>query len=229
VNIVFLKKIKRFIKWILRKEVFFTIQKKRLQTDCIAQYQICNENMDKDSIVYSFGIGRDIDFEKDIINKYGINIFGFDPTPVTSEWLSGQKIPDEFHYYEYGIADYDGSANFYQLDNPSPVSMSMVKGKKSHSGEIEVKVYKLKTIMKMLNHDHIDLLKMDIEGEEYQVIENIISDNIEIKQIIIEFHHRFKNIGIKKTKSIIKLLNENNYQIFAISDLGEEYSFIKVY
>jgi FkbM family methyltransferase len=161
------------------------------------------------------------------MHRYNVDIFAFDPTPVTSEWLKNQQLPENFHFYNYGISNYDGAALFYQLDNPSPVSLTMLKGKNSGLGGIDVNVFKLKTIMEKLQHKHIDLLKMDIEGEEYPVLENILNDNIQISQIIIEFHHRFKNIGIKKTKNAVKLLNDHNFKIFSISSLGEDYSFIK--
>src|SRR5690554_1691728 len=41
--------------------------------------------------------------------------------------------------------------------------------------------------MTQLGHKHIDVLKMDIEGAEYDVIENILSAQLPITQILIEF------------------------------------------
>ena len=81
--------------------------------------------------------------------------------------------------------------------------------------------------MESLSHNHIDILKMDIEGAEYDVIDDILSSNIAIKQILVEFHHRFPNVGLKKTKETIKKLNNFGYRIFHISNNGEDYSFIK--
>jgi hypothetical protein len=68
---------------------------------------------------------------------------------------------------------------------------------------------------------------MDIEGAEYEVIKNIIDNNIQINQLLIEFHHRFPGIGIKRTKEAIKILNTGGYKIFDVSPSGEEFSFIK--
>jgi len=39
---------------------------------------------------------------------------------------------------------------------------------------------------------------MDIEGAEYEVIDDLIASGIRPKQILVEFHHRFKNVGVKK-------------------------------
>jgi hypothetical protein len=69
---------------------------------------------------------------------------------------------------------------------------------------------------------------MDIEGAEYEVIEDILSSHVPISQVLIEFHHRFSDIGIGKTRSAVSRLNEAGYRIFNVSASGEEISFIKV-
>jgi ribosomal protein L4 len=68
---------------------------------------------------------------------------------------------------------------------------------------------------------------MDIEGAEYAAIRDILKSNLNIQQILIEFHHRFREIGINETKQAIELLRKHGYQIFSISTSREEYSFIK--
>ncbi len=82
--------------------------------------------------------------------------------------------------------------------------------------------------MRELNHTKIDILKMDIEGSEYDVLNDILNANVEIKQILVEFHHRFEKIGLQKTRDAIKALNQKGYQIAAISDSREEYTFINL-
>ena len=84
-----------------------------------------------------------------------------------------------------------------------------------------------KDILKMYNHDQIDVLKMDIEGSEYDVIASILNSKIEIGQILIEFHNRFFEDGFSRTKKAIKLLRSSGFELFAISDSKEELSFVK--
>jgi hypothetical protein len=81
--------------------------------------------------------------------------------------------------------------------------------------------------MQKLGHQKIDILKMDIEGAEYQVIEDLLKSGISVNQLLIEFHHRFPFVGVQKTKDAIKALNNAGYAIMAISRSGEEYTFIK--
>ena len=41
-----------------------------------------------------------------------------------------------------------------------------------------IKAKTIRTIMEEHNHNHIDLLKLDIEGAEIEVLENMFCDNI---------------------------------------------------
>lgn len=184
------------------------------------------DKINNKAIVYSFGVGVDISFDLLMVEKFGCKIHAFDPTPKTIQWLSDRKLPDEFRFSDIGLADYDGNANFKLPANPEYVSGAFTSDDKN-SQTIEVKVKRLKTIMQQLKHPHIDLLKMDIEGAEYDVIKSIVDDNLSIGQILIEFHHRFPEHGICKTKQAIKRLEEFGYHVFHISANGEEYSFIK--
>lgn len=98
------------------------------------------------------------------------------------------------------------------------------------SGEdesVEIPVKKLSTIMAELNHQRIDILKMDIEGPEYDVIEDLLQSNLEVRQLLVEFHHRFSSTGKQKSKDIIEILIDHGYRIFFISEKGREYSFVK--
>ena len=65
----------------------------------------------------------------------------------------------------------------------------------------------LSTILEKLGHNRIDILKMDIEGAEYEVIEDIISSTVPIQQVLIEFHHRFSSL--RKRSHLIPTLDDN--------------------
>ena len=88
--------------------------------------------------------------------------------------------------------------------------------------------YSLSTIAEKLGYQHIDLLKMDIEGAEYEVLDGLLASPIKPTQLLVEFHHRFADIGLEKTADIIKRLRDAGYKIFAISEIGREVSFLRV-
>ncbi|WP_426671405.1 FkbM family methyltransferase [Mucilaginibacter sp. McL0603] len=183
--------------------------------------------LNEDSIIYSFGIGRDISFDTTIIKNHNCKVFGFDPTPKSIEWIKGQDVPPKFTFHDLGISDKSGFCDFYFPKNPDNVSGSIVVQNNIDVCEkTTVKMQSIKDIMTGLAHTHIDILKMDIEGAEYSVIENILDSNASIDQILIEFHDRFVENGKAKTKHAIRYLNDKGFEIFAISDSCYEISFI---
>lgn len=207
----------------------------RNQINCVKEFHglkcvgwsICPQGITKNSIVYSFGIGTEISFELSLMEKYSVNVYGFDPTPKSIDWVKKQDLPNRFRMFDFGIANYDGTAIFNPPVNPEEVSHTMLERPSTSQHAITVEVRRLQAIMKSLGHDHIDILKMDIEGAEYGVIKDIIAENIEISQILIEFHTSFPNVGVPKTKDAVKQLNENGYKIFNI-ECRHHYSFIRM-
>ena len=190
-------------------------------------FYVCPDFLNKESIIYSFGIGEDISFDKALIANHNCNVFGFDPTPKSINWVKSQNISKKFSFFEFGVSNKSGSTDFYLPKNPDHVSGSSVS--QSNINIKEKVIVKMKTIQDILNelgHKHIDVLKMDIEGGEYDVIENILDSNISVNQILIEFHDRFFEDGRFKSIRAINNLNKRGYEIFGISDSFDEISFI---
>jgi FkbM family methyltransferase len=189
-------------------------------------WNILANSLNSSSIVYSVGIGEDISFDLSIIKKYGCKIYGFDPTPRVASWLSTQSPPVEFLFYPIGLSHEDGTLVFYSPENENFISHKAYAEPSSKA--IEVKCQKLGTISKNLGHTSIDLLKIDIEGFEYNVLLDIISSNIRPKQLLVEFHHFFPEVGNAKTEDAIQYLEANGYRLFDVADSFCEYSFIYV-
>jgi FkbM family methyltransferase len=228
------KRLKFFIKIILNREVYY-----KTQIVCETQWY-GNKNagffvipglLNKDSVVYSCGIGEDISFDKGLIKEFNCKVYGFDPTPKTIKFIEKEKMNQNFKFYPYGISDHDGFMQFFLPKNPFDISGTSFNRwgyDETKYGPIEVPVKKFSTIAKELGHRKIDVLKLDIEGSEYSVLDDIFNSTIEINQLLIEFHHRFKNVGVRKTKVAIKKIIENGFLIAAISEHKEEYTFLKM-
>lgn len=103
--------------------------------------------------------------------------------------------------------------------------LSLVSSRSAGFG-IEVPAFTLKSLMSNLGHRHIDLLKMNIEGAEFDVLENMLDAGIMPRQLMVEFHHRFPGIGPGRTAGVIDRLRSQSYRIVAISDTGREVSFL---
>ncbi len=181
------------------------------------------------SVVYSFGIGEDISFDNMIIEKHNCKVFGFDPTPKSIDWVKSQSksLSPNFVLLEYGIADKSGMVNFFLPRNSKHVSGSFVKQSNVDDNQnLLLEMRSLADIIKDLDHKHIDVLKMDIEGAEYLIIDDILNSQIPIHQVLIEFHDRFFPDGKNKTIEAINKFKRHGYEVFGISDSFEEISFI---
>jgi len=189
-----------------------------------ARWCICPDDLSADSLVYSFGVGEDVSFDLQLIEQCGARVYAFDPTPQSIAWVHSQVLPDGFVFHPYGVAAFDGICRFLAPENPAHVSHTIL-ARPSLPGGLDLPVHRLLTIMKMLGHTSIDLLKMDIEGAEYQVINDLIECGIRPRQLLVEFHHRWPEVGIEKTRTAIRDLNCAGYRIFDVSASGEEYSF----
>ncbi len=192
-----------------------------------ARWCVCPDNLSASSVVYSFGVGEDISFDLELIRRFQVQLHAFDPTPRSIEWIQTQILPKEFVFHEYGLADFNGCCKFLPPKNPSHISHTIVQ-RNSPRPVVELPVQRLATIMQSLCHDRIDLLKMDIEGAEYGVLRDFLSSGLRVGQLLVEFHHRWPEVGIEKTKKAIRELNQAGYHIFNVSPTGEEYSFRKM-
>lgn len=186
---------------------------------------LLNEN----SVVYSFGIGQDISFDLAVIKNHNCQVYGFDPTPKSIAWVQAQNFPTNFHFDGIGIGKKTETAIFNLPKNEAYVSGSLYEHAfvDTHKA-VEVQLRSFEDIAEKLQHPVIDVLKMDIEGAEYDVIDNILAAEVQIRQILLEIHERFFEDGKSKTEKLLQKLRSKGYKLFAISDSYQEISFIKL-
>ena len=71
------------------------------------------------------------------------------------------------------------------------------------------------------NHDHIDLLKIDIEGAENVVLDQMLDDEIYPKYLCVEFDLLLKRKDKdNSTLGVINRLRENGYKIVMNDNLN---------
>lgn len=187
---------------------------------------VSKNSLSKESKIFAVGIGNDIDFDLSIIQKYDAIIYEFDPTPEVGNWLKKQDLPTNFKYFPYALAASDGDVKFYKPIAEGYISHS-VEANNANQDYINVPARRLISLMRDFNMNYLDLLKMDIEGFEYSVIDDIIASNCPINQLLIEFHHGMYGKTVADTEQAIKKITDNGYKIFYISNSGREFSFIK--
>jgi FkbM family methyltransferase len=181
------------------------------------------EYLDDRSVVLSIGLGEDVSFDLALHEATGCTVHGFDPTPKSLSYLKSISLPKVFHIHPYALSERDGELRFNLPQNSGHVSGSLETIASEKSMTVECK--RLETIMDELGINKIDLLKMDIEGSEYKVIEDLVASEIRPGQLLVEYHHFFDSVSNAKTKKSIALLLANGYALFRIE--GYNYSFVR--
>jgi FkbM family methyltransferase len=84
----------------------------------------------------------------------------------------------------------------------------------SHIEQIDIQYLSFSNLMKKYSISSIDLLQIDVEGAEFEILNSIDFEKIEIKKIIFEFKH-FDGTFEEgpKFKSIKEKLVKFNYQL----------------
>ena len=183
------------------------------------------------SVVYSLGIGKDTDFDRALMRRFGLQVHAFDPTPSTADWLLEHPQPAGFHFHPWAVTARDGVVRLYPRvrkdGSKSSVMYTMVENDLAKAEAIEVPAFSLGSIASKLGHDRLDLLKMDIEGAEYEVLDTLPDLAVKPRQLLVEFHHRFAGIGPARTVEAVAALRRQGFRLFAIADTGRELSFLR--
>jgi FkbM family methyltransferase len=157
------------------------------------------------AVVYSGGVGEDITFEQELIRRFGVRIHIFDPSPVAARTIA-QAGSDNLLFKPVGLST--RSTARFAIGGGSRDNAWLKAGE----GE-ELPCTNLLREMQTNGHASIDLLKIDIEGFEYEVLENCLAANIPIKQICVEFHDFFPDIPKAQTKSMIVSLKSHGFNL----------------
>ena len=171
-------------------------------------------------IIIACGLNDDWEFEKDFINKNkNSRVEAYDHTVDTKFWLkrlkkdlisflmlkknTPRKILNIFKYLSY--------LYFFRGENKHYIK-KIVSQKKDD--------YNQTTLSEAIANNRNILLKIDIEGDEFKILEDINKNLDNINLLIIEFHNLDIEKNLKKVENFIKNttlknihINANNYGI----------------
>jgi FkbM family methyltransferase len=194
-------------------------------------YRYDANQLSERSIVYAFGIGDSISFERDLITACRATVHAFDPTPFTLEWLKTVEVPERFVFHPWAVAGADGALRMFprrkQDGRRSKVMWTVHAADGEPTEAIDVSAYSIPSVLNVLGHERVDLVKLDVEGAEYEAIEAMLRGACLPTQLLVEFHHRFKGIGPQKTLDCIARLRAAGYSVFWVSQTGREVGFIR--
>ena len=149
--------------------------------------------------------------------KTGNNIYSFEPEPGNFKRLDYNCSINDFskniNRFRVAISASDGSADLYQSEDIHSGWHSLSEFKDVSSGKIEVTTVKLDSFIEKYKIKKIDLVKIDVEANEFEVLEgavNSLKANI-FKIIFIEFNGPRLAEKNKTFYDLINTFKEFNY------------------
>ena len=181
-------RLRLFYKWFCAQYItkdFVIIERTRWYREKGDEKLRLNYKLNKDSIVFDIG-GYIGDFSNLIYEKYKCYIYIFEPSPSFYKiCLERFKDNPKILCFNYGLSD---SEDEFHLSSENEAS-SITKNINDKNSEI-VKIKKFSRVFEELKIIKIDLLKVNIEGSEYNLIPHIIEEKLikKIDNIQIQFH-----------------------------------------
>lgn len=140
-----------------------------------------------ESVCYLAGLGEDASFDLGLIERFGCSVYAFDPVPEAADY-AGEVAAREprFRFRGIGLWSSDGRLRFYDNAEPGFVSRSATNMHATGS-YAEAEVRALDSLMDELGHERIDLLKLSVEGSEYEIVKDLLGKRLPVRVLCVEF------------------------------------------
>jgi FkbM family methyltransferase len=135
-------------------------------------------------VAYCAGVGLGISFELELAKMMRQPVLVFDPSPTGIATMARTDTRN-IEFFPIGLAAHAGSIEFSVPKDAAEGSYSVVQ---DGIETISFECYDLATIMARNADSCIDLLKMDIEGFEYDIVNWLLDQGIPVRQVCVEFH-----------------------------------------
>jgi FkbM family methyltransferase len=157
---------------------------------------------------YLVGAGGDVSVDLELIRRYGVQVRSFDAVADFVE--SGRRdAADEprFSAHHAAIALTDGPLRMQVSHDPQSQSVSAAQLYDSRRF-VELPGRTLASLMAELGDEQIDLLKLDIEGSEYELLATLDLRALGVKVFSIQLHHTG---SVRDARRLIARLREAGY------------------
>lgn len=188
----------------------------------IGNYKILPNNLSKNSIIYSCGIAENTTFDDAISKKFDCDVFMFDPTKESKKFMD-TNINPKLKFFNIGIWKFDGNIKFYSDTDNINLSVTNLFHTKTYK---VLPCKSIATLMKEHKQNIIDVLKMDIEGASFEILNDLLNKNIYPKQIVVELERPFF-IYNASFFELISYLNKRRKLLNRLKRLGYDLVEIK--
>ncbi len=138
---------------------------------------------------YMVGAGGDTTADLELIGRYGARVRSFDAVSdyvdIAREAGAGEP---RFSAHHAAIATRDGPLRMQTTHHPGSRSVSAAELYDTHEF-VELPGRTLPSLMKELGDERVELLKLDIEGSEYEVMPTLDLRAMGVKVFATQLHH----------------------------------------
>lgn len=159
-------------------------------------------------LCYSVGIGHDASFDFELTTRFGVRVRAFDPFDVFCRQAE-EQAPTSSRYSVHAVAlsSHDGPLEMFghQDEERGSVSAANLYGA---STSFTRPGRTLTSLMHELGDDEVQLLKLDIEGSEYEVLPTIDLRAAGVRVLLLELHH---NESVRRARELLAGLRTRGY------------------
>jgi FkbM family methyltransferase len=168
--------------------------------------------LDADSICYCVGAGADISFDLELIRRFGVQVRGIDPVEEFERAaLEQARGEPRFSFKRAAVTTRDGTIRMQISHDPGSQSVSAA-GLYDSDNWVEGAGRTLPSLMREFGDARIDLLKLDVEGAEYEVLPTLDLPGLGVRIFATQLHH----IGnVRDALRLIDALGAQGFRLVA--------------
>ena len=165
------------------------------------------DNLDMDNCKTVLDIGANVGlWTKYILSRNAKNVYSFEPNKKAIELLKNTtKNDSNVTIVEKAVYKEKSTLQFY-IDDSNSLTSSLLSAS-GHNPSYNVDAITLEDAINLTGEEKIDLVKIDIEGAEFDIIENLSKDVFDrVDSFLIEFHDFYFTEGMLKVDELEKNL-----------------------
>jgi FkbM family methyltransferase len=154
------------------------------------------EDLDASSVVLDVGAFQGRGAE-DLYGLYGCKVYAFEPAPQFYRDLEARFAHNaDVMTLPYGLGAADATMTM-QLAGPGS---TVHDGGRPDTGTVEVEIRDIARVLDDLGLDRIDLMKINIEGGEYDLLERMAEADLipRVRYFLIQFHEWYGNANVRR-------------------------------
>lgn len=189
-------------------------------------------DLTSDAVVVDAGCSYEADFSVCLITRHNVRAFGVDPTHKHGEALRAleKRYPGRFTHLPCAIAATDGTLTFHEsrVNESGSLFTDHVNVVHDETTSYDVEAVTLGTLLKRMGVQSVDILKLDLEGAEYDLLDRTTAEELKpFKQLFIEFHHHaVSHFTVADTRRLVHRICGFGFHSFSVDD--HNYLFYRV-